>query len=211
MKKLLTVLALAASATIGYSQGTINFTSYNPTYAISTNGTSIGAGTGRTSIAAGSYYYALLIQTYTGAATSTINANPLTGWTYTGVTAGNSTIASTYGGVNGGTVAVNGWTAGATEYVEVVGWSASLGTTWAQVEAELTSGNWSANGYYGLSNVGYVTSGGVGTPATPAGAIFSATGAGAFQLNYVTPTPEPTTVALLGLGGLGLAMIRRRK
>ena len=211
MKKLLTILALAGSVTLGYSQGTVAFGSLNAAFAISTNNPNPGGTFGKTATASGGYYYALLTQTYTGAASTTIGTNPLNTWSFA-ATATNSTILA--GAVSGGSPAIAGWVPGTTEYVEVVGWSASLGTTWAQVLGELQSGTWSANGYYGTSAVGYIASGGVvtGGQASPAAPLFTPTGIpSGFDLNYVTSVPEPTTVALIGLGGLGLAMIRRRK
>lgn len=202
MKKILAILALASSVTLGYSQGTVNFSTISATYAVSTNNVSIG----KTATAAKSYYYALLIQTYTGAAANTINQNPLNGWTFSGAYATNSSIIA--GGISGGNQTISGWAAGTQEYVEVVGWSAALGTTWAAVDAALTGGGFGSN-LYGVSSVGVVTSGGGGTPAAPPAAIFAPTGvASGWQLSTV---PEPTTMALIGIGGLGLAMIRRRK
>jgi hypothetical protein len=207
MKKLLSILALAGSVTLGYSQGLVTFSTISGTYAISTNNTGTGA-IGKTSTAAGGYYYALLTQTYTGAASSTISANPLTGWTFSGAYATNSPVIA--GGVNGGTAAIAGWTPGTTEYVEIVGWSANLGSTWAQIEAQDASGIWNTSGYFGNSAVGYIASGGAGTPAGPSNPLFTPTGIPA-GFDLVSTVPEPTTIALIGIGGLGLAMIRRRK
>ena len=110
------------------------------------------------------------------------------------------------GGINGGTATIAGWTPGTTEYVEVVGWSASVGTTWAQFLAEFQSGY--VSGLYGWSSVGTVTSGGVGTPASPPAPLFTPNGPSGIQMGVV---PEPATFALIGIGGLGLAMVRRRK
>jgi hypothetical protein len=211
MKKILTILALAGSVTLGYSQGLVTFSTISGTYAMSTNSMpspGIGGVVGKAGTAANGYYYALLTQTYTGAASSTINANPLTGWTFSGAMATNSPAIA--GGVAGGTATIAGWTPGTTEYVEVVGWSANLGTTWAQVSSELQSGNWTASGFFGNSVVGDIASGGAGSPAGPSNPLFTPTGIGSGFEMFAT-VPEPTTVALIGLGGLGLAMIRRRK
>jgi hypothetical protein len=211
MKKTLTILALAVSASIGFSQGTISFYNIASGYAINTNGTAAnGTTTGKIDTTANDYYFALLTQTDSG---TTPNSNPLTGgWTFSGALVNNSTLIAGGVGVNSDkSLAVSGWVAGTQDYVEIVGWSASLGTSWAQVEAELGS-TWIANGYYGVSGIGAVTSGGAGTPATLPAPIFSPSGVSSgFALNGVSPVPEPTTVALIGLGGLGLAMIRRRK
>jgi hypothetical protein len=165
MKKILSILALAASVTLGYSQGTVNFSISSAGYLVSTNATLIGGGIGKTSLTPNSYYYALLTQTYTGAASSTISAQPLTGWTFSGAYATNNSGLFA-GGINGGTQAIAGWAPGTIEYVEVVGWSANLGSTWAQIASQLANDNWIAQGFEGNSAVGYVTSGGAGVPAT---------------------------------------------
>jgi hypothetical protein len=211
MKKILSILALAASVTLGYSQGTVVFNVTSLHYAVSTNASSIPGGTiGQTSTTANSYYYALLTSTYGGAAPTA----GLNGWSFSGAYATNDSAAGYTGSIIGGSISVASWAPGATEYVEVIGWSANEGSTWAQILAEAQSGNWAADGFYGVSSVGFVTSGGLvvsgqGVPAAP---IFSPNGVSTgWDLNYVTPVPEPTTVALIGLGGLGLAMIRRRK
>ena len=212
MKKTLTILALAVSASIGFSQGTVSFYSISSTYSIQTNGTPAnGTTTGKIDTTANDYYFALLTQAFTG--TTPTSSNPLTGgWTFSGALANNSTLlAGGVGNTADKSLVVSGWTPGTEAYVEIVGWSASLGTTWAQIQNEL-AGTWATAGYYGVSGIGAVTSGGAGTPATLPAPIFSPTGVSSgFLLNGVSAVPEPATVALIGLGGLGLAMIRRRK
>jgi hypothetical protein len=88
-----------------------------------------------------------------------------------------------------------------------------LGSDYATVLAEYQSGQWVGSGYFGYSAAGSVTSGGVGTPPSNGNPLFGGTGISGFDLYAVggTVVPEPTTIALIGLGGLGLAMIRRRK
>jgi len=116
----------------------------------------------------------------------------------------------TAGSFSGGTVATPGNVANTinfqagTQYAFIVAaWSAADGSTYA---AALASGD--ANGYTGLSALGFVTplappSGAPNTFGTAAGQV------GGFTL--VTPVPEPTTLALGGLGAAALLMFRRRK
>jgi hypothetical protein len=209
MKEALSILALVASVSFGYSQGTVNFTEFDSRYAVSTN--SNFGGFGPTSTVANSYYYALLIQPYTeGSPVPT--SNPFDpSWSFSGAMATNNT--SFAGGINGGIQAIAGWTPGATMYVEVVGWSANMATTFQQFEVMVESGDLNYGDYFGYSVVGRVVSGGLivgGAPPGPANPLFGST---AISSGFVltSPIPEPTTIALIGLGGLGLAMIRRRK
>ena len=165
---------------------------------------------GVTSKTAGSFYYALLVNTatYAGAPSTSITDNPFdSSWKFSGAMATNNTFVA--GGLTGGTATIANWAPGSTAYVEVVGWSANMGTTWAAAAALISGGNLNLTDLWGNSLVGYLTAGGVGTPPSPGAPVFTTTGIPAgFQL---TSVPEPATVALIGLGGLGLAMIRRRK
>jgi hypothetical protein len=196
MKKILTILALAASVTLGYSQGTVVFGSLSAVNHISTNSflpPGVGGVVGLTSTAPNGYYYALLTAAYGGAA-PTAGFN---GWTFSGDYATNSTLAPGATVVN--TVAVSGWTPGTTDYVEVLGWSASLGSDFLTVENEYNTGNWApGGGSIGWSNVGFVTSGGVvsGGLTSPGTQLFGGNGITGFVLYTV---PEPTTMALIGI------------
>jgi len=192
-------------------------------YGISTNTASSpyagGTGTGGVTGLAGAsttgqlYYYALLISSATTAPTTTKASLTDGAWANSGVLGQNYVSAGSAAtpGNAGGTTAT-GWASGATDFVTIVGWSSSLGTTWTTVEAELASGDWAANGFFGVSGVGSVTAGG-GT--APAAAIWGNSGvpSGSLTLDSVSPVvvPEPTTMALAGLGSLSLFLFRRRK
>lgn len=112
-----------------------------------------------------------------------------------------------------------GWAAGTYNNIVLVGWSANLGTTWAEVSAELIAtyfgASFPANAFFGESMIGYLTP----NEASPGAAIFgSAADANGLPIyNPATdpmvlyPSPEPSTLALAGLGGLSLWLFRRRK
>lgn len=216
MKK--TILSLAvvlAGLGVAGAQGTIKFYNASPLYLISTNGTPMnGTTTGVMDKTANDYYFALLISS--GTPTS---QDPLTGGWSVAQSGGANLVGNNYtviaGGVNGtgsaGGVAVDNWAAGATMNVELVGWSASLGTSWSEIASQLAANSWNALGYYGISSIGQVTSGGVGAPASPAASLFGPTQISSFNLNGVAPVPEPATMALGALGGAALLLFRRRK
>jgi hypothetical protein len=121
-----------------------------------------------------------------------------------------------------------GWSNPTTNNLVLVGWSATLGTSWVQVSNECVLASANPNHYFtiagdqqnqilcffGESTFGYLKP----NSATPGATIFG-TSAGAnglpiLSLNtqlYEVPIPEPVTFALVGLGGLSLLLFRRRK
>ncbi len=223
MKKILTLAAaVAVSSIASYGQGTIAiYNAATAQYAISTNGASIGAGTGALA-GANNYYFALLMTTYGGAVPG--NSPTSAAWTFSGAYATNYLNS---GGIRAAGAAAGfaqaGWpladgayTLSTPEYYMLVGWSANLGTTWAQVSAQASSGVWNAPGYFGYSPVSFQVG---GNPAQSLNAVnllgnpSGINGAGlstGFQL-MATPVPEPTTLALAGLSGASLLLFRRRK
>jgi len=226
MKKiLLTGCLIVASLALANAQGTIKFNNSSAAFLVSTNGNAgvggNGTTTGGTDKGPADYYYALLYD-----ATTPTSADPLTGgWAATGLIATNSTSPifaagslTGPGGANG--TAVSQVAPGASAFFEIVGWSASLnGMTLAQMlaanEQGINSPLWAGLGYFGVSGetATALTLGGVGTPATPATSLFGGASGiqGGFDLNGVNPTPEPTSIALAGLGGLALLGLRRKK
>jgi hypothetical protein len=180
------------------------------------------------------YYQLLLAPMSTFVVDTHSSTNPLaSGWyapaAYPLATnsPGAGTIAGS-GGASGAAVAT--WATGGasatsdTQGTELqfllVGWSANLGTSWATVSGELATGfsGWSTpNAFFGVSQMGWGWSGGGGTPATPAVSLFgsSASMPGGIPVTPFTlfqvNVPEPSTIALAGLGGLAMLMLRRRK
>jgi hypothetical protein len=190
------------------------------------------AATGLTSITAGGFDYALLTTTTVPTTDTTVWDGTWTGATGVGgaaMTGVNGTAlpshagwvtAGTVNGASGTGVQVN-WANGTTQSVVLVGWSANLGTSWVTVSNELA--NWSTLGstivgeaFFGETTIGSINP----TAASPGDTIFLsssaplATGTPIFSLNtpmYLLPVPEPATMALAGLGGLGLLLFRRRR
>lgn len=211
MKKLLLTSALIlAGISAANAQGLIKIFNIATPGLVSTNWGSIGLMTKT----ANSYYFALLISD-----TIPTSPNPLQGgWTVAqsggvDVIGHNSTTVA--GGVEGpgsGTgasgFAVDDWAYGTAKYVELFGWLASIGATWADVTNQLPQSPYFLLGpNFGFSNTGYVTASSSGT--VPAVSIWSA--AGISSGFFIGETPEPSVCALAGLGGLCLVALRRRK
>jgi len=234
MKKIFAILFAASAVTLAQAQGTIDINNGSAAFLISTNNGSAGSGlasgnVGKTVTSpAGSYDYVLLVQAYTA---TTPSASPLSGaWTPT-ITGANFAAAAGgvlgQGGATGAATPSGSWGAptggsastSAEDYYELVGWSSNLGTTWSTVSGELNN-NWqgftTGQGVFGESAIGYGYSGG-GSFSVNAPSIWGVSAnepgglASGFVLNGISPIPEPTTLALAGLGGLSLLAFRRKK
>lgn len=224
MKKILTMLAMAATTTLLHAQGFIIFSGTSAN--IQTNGATFLPGGGEntngftqakvpsSTAAPGAFDYALLYSS-----SAIVDGAGDAGWSQVasnGYAAGVGLLqGSQYllaGGMTGpgatAGIQIN-VAAGTTVNTILVGWSTSLGSTWAQVLAQLQSGNWNpAGGYFGETAVSTMTpfvTAGAGDPSVfPS--IFPA---GSLTL-YAVSVPEPTTIALASLGGLSLLAFRRR-
>lgn len=231
MKKTIATLVIAAaSAASVMAQGKVEVynisTAYltyisSAAYSSGSNGVYSTAGS-KTATTANGYYYALLVQPDT----STITAmNPLDPNYTVGTMATNYLVAGGLSGAGATTSGqvINNWaapTAGAynsapnEDYYLLVGWSANLGATWSTVESELSSGQWAATGYFGVSQLGVGYSGGgpngllapdiFGTGTNPGGLTQGVT-------LYTVSAPEPASMALIGLGGASMLLFRRKK
>lgn len=196
MKKLAAMLCMSVMATGAFAQGLINFAN-NPATLISTQpaGQQAAAMTG----AAGSYLFGLLI--------SSSQTGP---FTFAGVY-GTNLVNSTGGRLSGGNgIAVNGWAPGVTMFYEMVGWASSAGVTYnnAWVKADGTVGARPTD-FFGISAIGSGAAGG-GPNSLPTLQLFQ--GASGIPSGFtLTPVPEPTSMALAGLGAAALLIFRRRK
>jgi len=195
MKKLAAMLCLGAMATGAFAQGIVNFANSATTLVSQT----VNGQTSTISGAAGSYYFGLLV-----AAPGTTDP---TAFTFTGVYATNSGVAAGRFVYNGAQVPATLWGPGVTKAYEIAGWSSSMGhdfnTAWLQPGG--------ASGLFGLSAIGTGAAGGTDASgnALPPFPLFGGTGiTSGFDL---TTVPEPTSMALAGLGAAALLIFRRRK
>jgi hypothetical protein len=201
MKKLvllLTGLALCGTVSV-FAQGTVTFANSSATLAKTNNLGVIGNAT------VGSAVFQLVYLPQSG-------TNPPVGVFIDPASAlvsfnGMEAIAGTTGLIapgrfNGGTKTTGNDVVGGTPaWFQVIGWSAQF----ADIQAAATGG-----GLVGVSAVWSNPTGNpLGTPPSPAQAfIFGPAG---FNGITIAPVPEPTTIALGGLGVAALLLFRRRK
>jgi len=238
MKKILLASICATLTGVSFGQGFINWGTITPTYFTAVtnstqysslsqalgNGASTGSGAvgGVASGVSGGpvYYYSLLFANGTVAAPTTTAA--LSSWSTvngTGPLMATNSSSTTVGRVASegaaGTSLAN-LNNGTTYSVLMVGWSGNLGSTWATVANELV--NWSTlsgtivgPAFFGESSVGLYNPGAAAPGNTPFGTVASGLINSPNTPLYVLATvPEPTTMALVGVGGAALIAFRRK-
>jgi len=235
MKKLI-IQAICAVAMTGaaFGQGAINWTGpsfsfvtaqtnsavYSPLFgggAVLTGGTqgnTVGAAVGPNS-----FYYELLVGSVYSGVTQSAPATPagLSSWVDSGLQATNGSVAGRLSVIspNAG-MTVNALSSSVTNNIMLVGWSANLGSTWSAALAKLQgTGTWSGTAFFGESTVGYIE--GAVVPTSNGANIFgNAPTANGLPISSlltqldVVPAPEPTTMALVGLGGAAMLAFRRK-
>jgi len=211
MKKLLTLTALLATASLSFGQGFVAFANTSTTR-ISTNGVLQVA-----SAVSGTWYYALLVAPSTQ---NTINAS-LAGWTFVGYGT-NTALAGRMSGnssADSSAIQIPGFGTTATADFAIVGWSGNLGPDYASVIQWYNGGTGLGDGpdagragFFGISTVAN------DIPLAPSGGpyngVWGSTVSGQIQglnLTGPIPAPEPTSFALAGLGAAAMMIFRRRK
>jgi len=192
MKKLLTLVALACATSFASAQGLINWANSSTTL-ISANGVSMPF----SSSPATTFNFGLFIAALGTSAPSAID-DP--NWQFVPAYTINSTAAAGAGRMlNPGIATITGFTPGTSVNFIVRAWqSSSGGNDWAAARPGLTA--------LGTSALGTVLLGGgaIGTP--------TAFGVGVGQIGgFNVVVPEPSSMALAGLGAASLLLFRRRK
>lgn len=199
MKKiLLTVIstaALLAGVSSSFAQGQLIFNN---------SGTSlITVGTTNTKVSgpANTYTFGLYMGAFGSTDISQMQLVDTVGNPATTTTSFNTGLFAGGTVVSPGNVANTINFAAGTQYAFIVaGWTTANGSTYAQALA-------SPGAFTGLSSLGFIT------PQAPPATIPNIFGVGAGQVGGFTLTqaPEPTTIALGGLGAAALLLFRRRK
>lgn len=191
MKKLAAILCLSALTTGAFAQGIVNFANLASTPVTATiNGTTANIAGNATA----TYYFGLLL------------ANSASGpFTFSGVYATNSAAAGRF--VENG-VQVPGWAPGTTKFYEIAGWESKLGQAF--------NSSWLTQapaGLFGLSGIGSGNAGGTDSTGAsfPTLPLFGGTSGIQSGFNLTSSVPEPTSMALAGLGAAALLIFRRRK
>jgi len=222
MKKLVLSTLMSVVAGAAFAQGTVNWVSSAGNVIAQTNstvyfggGAAVGGSIGNTLANTSTvYYYELLVST---TASSITSLSSLSSWSDTGLEAENGTTANgrllILGQAQNAT-ALN-WAAGQSVNAILVGWTANLGTTYASAYNNYLS-KWAtagiANSYFGVSSVASGIAAQAGNPGvTVFGAgLISNPSATPMQMDLLQTVPEPTTMALVGLGGAAMLAFRRK-
>jgi hypothetical protein len=204
MKKLILTAVCAAATVSGFAQGTMSFANGNqtPVYVATALATSYAASLKATSatLSSGGVIDVGLLW-----GTSAASVNTL---------AGVVTMSTTAGVFNGNTVyAIPGTNPNDSDWFAVVAWDSSYGNTLAGEQECLAAGGlWGSSLSTAYGVIGGPLQFSLAATAGPGTVMFgSVATTGVFHYFALTTSPEPTTLALGGLGAAALLMFRRRK
>lgn len=240
MKKILaTIVGLAVGASLVQAQGWLQLTSGvswnantntgtfgNPTVPNASAGFSTLASGKSGTFSSGLSYDMAFLYIAAGGLASSADSNNLASsdWVQLAVDNGSvgpalmatNTTAGNFQGQNGANstqaIGIGGqaFNNGTSYQVALVVWSTSLGSSWSTVLAEYenyqNTGSWGVSGFFGDVIGNNINP----SAAAPGNTIGAMSGNGTMTL-YSVPVPEPTTLALAGLGGISLLFLRRRK
>jgi len=226
MKKLVITISLLAGATVGYSQGIINWTDYDaaishpatPAFSITIFGPATAgaaaintAGNTANDFPAGTATYAgaALASGYTVGLYADTSAAAVAADVASGTPVATSAFQT---GANAGTwsfataldAAVPGLASGTSVYVELAAWSDATGSPTSYASA-LAHGDLAGTS---LVSSGTTTLGGGGSPPATPGTL---AGIGITDFTIGTAVPEPSTIALGIMGASAFLMRLRRK
>lgn len=205
MKKLFITIGLAALAVSSQAQGLVNFFNANATATWLETAQHVPISVAPATL--GGFRYELFSASAGTAAD--------VGFVSSGLIATNT---GTVGRFNGGSnVGIPGRALGGTAAILVRGWSSNLGQTWS--EAFAASQVPGATGYIGSSPIApnFFLGGDPGTGLIPTSPVFGGasgivpvSGTVGFYLTQLA-VPEPSSMALAGIGAAALMIFRRRK
>lgn len=209
MKKLLITVLVGAAAYASYGQGTIAMQN-TPATLINTNrdASNPGQARGLVPTTAGLLYYGVFAVPTNGFAPTDVAliSNAMTLATAPGRVVGNSTgTAGGFAGPAPATVYALDYAAGTALYIQIRAWDARSGN--ASADSYRDSIN--KLGYlYGVSLIKPFVLAGASGPGTT---IMGGTASRIPSFDVYVQVPEPSTIALVGVGLAGLLFLRRRK
>jgi hypothetical protein len=198
MKKLACVAGLALLATGAFAQGTINFLNDAATLVTTNNNVNSGVALSGTSPRVVLFYSTAVSAP---ALPSSANGYSFAGWTQTTPVTGDNVGTPVAGRFSGGTQTADTAAGGSSPWVFVAGWTGGF----ADFQAAVLGG-----ALVGISTTWQQPTGNP-NGAPPTSPVNMIVGGAGFNGLVLVPVPEPSSLALAGLGAAALLVFRRRK